>query len=201
MGCIRRIPEDRHPGDLREGLLEQLQVLADNLRAGDEGQSCDIRPRPREAGDEATLDGIEDCHRDDGDRPGRILGRQGRCRGYRNDDVNLQAHQFVHEVGKPLVLPFRISVLDRDVLAFDVTEFAQALAERVRHISIRGPRGASQEPDPVHLPRRLRLGGQRYSEEAEDARDEGSPVHYWMISSARASTDGGIVRPRAFAVL
>ena len=58
-GQHRRIPEDRHAGDLGEGLLEQLQALADNLRAGDEGQSCDIRARPREAGDEATLDGIE----------------------------------------------------------------------------------------------------------------------------------------------
>jgi hypothetical protein len=30
--------------------------------------------------------------------------------------------------------------------------------------------------------------------------DVWSPSHYWITSSARASTDGGIVRPRAFAV-
>ena len=31
--------------------------------------------------------------------------------------------------------------------------------------------------------------------------EELSPVHHWMISSARRRTDWGIVRPRAFAVL
>ena len=40
---------------------------------------------------------------------------------------------------------------------------------------------------------RLRLGRERHSEEAEGAREESSPLHYWITSSARASTAGGIV--------
>src|SRR5262249_62270668 len=34
-----------------------------------------------------------------------------------------------------------------------------------------------------------------------DARDDRPPFHHWITSSARASTDGGMVRPSAFAVL
>src|SRR5262249_32603548 len=47
----------------------------------------------------------------------------------------------------------------------------------------------------------LRLGSERGEEaEGEATRDERSPVHYSITSSARASTEGGIVRPRALAV-
>jgi hypothetical protein len=35
----------------------------------------------------------------------------------------------------------------------------------------------------------------------ESQRGRRAPVHYWITSSARASTDGGIVRPSAFAVM
>jgi len=48
---------------------------------------------------------------------------------------------------------------------------------------------------------RLCLGCEGHCQEAEGAREEISPLHYWMISSARASTDGGMVSPSAFAVL
>jgi hypothetical protein len=54
---------------------------------------------------------------------------------------------------------------------------------------------------PVHLPRLRRLGSERRNEHTDGTSDESSPVHYWIISSARTSTAGGIVRPRALAVL
>jgi hypothetical protein len=54
--------------------------------------------------------------------PVAFLAARAAAVGYH--DVNLQTHQFVHVVGKPLVLPVRISVLDRDALAFDVAELA-----------------------------------------------------------------------------
>jgi hypothetical protein len=47
----------------------------------------------------------------------------------------------------------------------------------------------------------LRLDGERRGEEDKGASDERSPIHYWITSSARASTAGGMVRPRALAVL
>jgi hypothetical protein len=46
----------------------------------------------------------------------------------------------------------------------------------------------------------LRLDRERRGEETEAPSDERSSFHHWMTSSARASTEGGIVRPSAFAV-
>src|SRR5262245_45217628 len=54
-------------------------------------------------------------------------------------------------------------------------------------------------PGPVG---RLSLDAQRRGEKAPTHHgDEHAPVYHWMISSARPSTDGGIVRPSALAVL
>jgi putative ABC transport system substrate-binding protein len=41
----------------------------------------------------------------------------------------------------------------------------------------------------------------RGEEHRTRAREERAPIHHWMTSSARPSTDGGIVRPRVLAVL
>src|SRR4029453_2678584 len=47
----------------------------------------------------------------------------------------------------------------------------------------------------------LRLGGERGGEEhTTRASEERTSVHHWISSSARPSSDGGIVRPRALAV-
>src|SRR5262249_38755486 len=53
-----------------------------------------------------------------------------------------------------------------------------------------------------HLLRLLCLHSERPSNDAPAHHcDKRSPVHHWMISSARTRMDCGIVRPRAFAVL
>ena len=68
-----------------------------------------------------------------------------------------------------------------------------ALFDRVAH------RVDRQIPDSVELSR-LRLDTWCRSEQAEGPGQPGSPVHYRMTSSARASTAGGIVNPSALAV-
>jgi hypothetical protein len=82
-------------------------------------------------------------------------------------------------------------------VTFEVAQCAQALTKGFHTWTLRG---WTQETDSVHLPHRLRLPCKRRDEDAgREGRDERASVH-WMISSARASTDGGIVRPSAFAV-
>src|SRR5258705_7275401 len=70
-------------------------------------------------------------------------------------------------------------------------------------MSLVGVRGlVPQDADAVHLSRWLRRGGARRGDETEgQARDERPPVHHSITWSARWRSDGGIVRPRAFAVL
>ena len=57
--CVRMapwLPEERDPTDPRNGLLQQFQALADELR-GEVGQPGDIAARPRKAGDESSATG------------------------------------------------------------------------------------------------------------------------------------------------
>src|SRR5262249_17382470 len=50
--------------------------------------------------------------------------------------------------------------------------------------------------------RALRHCDERRGEQASRQRaDERPPIHYWITSSARSDSDGGIVRPSALAVL
>ena len=69
-------------------------------------------------------------------------------------------------------------------------------------------RGASAEAEPGEIAnprnpsRLLRPGGERRGEEAAGhGTEECSPLHYSITSSARARSEGGIVSPRALAVL
>src|SRR5262249_49347418 len=57
-----------------------------------------------------------------------------------------------------------------------------------------------KEPNLIHL-RLLRLGHEWQDQRPGDSAWERTPVHFWMISSARTSSDCGIVKPRALAVL
>src|SRR5262249_44678948 len=80
-------------------------------------------------------------------------------------------------------------------------EVAHALAHGIYRRRSRTDAGV-QPPDDWSLPGWLRLGGERRGEEHRTrAREERAAVHYWITSSARPSTDGGMVRPSALAVL
>src|SRR5262249_49329141 len=84
-----------------------------------------------------------------------------------------------------------------------MSELTQAFDDGVTGCAARASVGVGerQTAETCQLRRRLCLGGDRRGEEAEGARNERSPVYHSITSSARASTDGGMVRPRALAVL
>src|SRR5205823_4448248 len=59
-----------------------------------------------------------------------------------------------------------------------------------------------KEPNPTHVLRLLRRGSERQCEKrARRCADKSAPVHHWITSSARSSSDCGIVKPSALAVL
>src|SRR2546426_6160890 len=91
--------------------------------------------------------------------------------------------------------------LNGEVLPFNVAALAHAEAKCVKEMAIRGRGFCSEEPDLPHPPGRLRLGSERRDDDAGGACDERASVHHWMISSARASNDCGMVSPSALAVL
>src|SRR5262249_17937912 len=100
--------------------------------------------------------------------------------------------------GQPVQPSVSPSRLQDEVTRLHVAQLAQSLSEG-SDVCRRGSR--RQKTDPVNFPHLLRLDGERRGEEGPRASGEGSPRHYSTTSSARASTEGGIGRPRARAAL
>ena len=117
------------------------------------------------------------------------------------DDINLERNQFGRESGEPLGLPLSISLFNHDVAALDVTEITQSLTEGLGQVGASGQVGR-QEAYSNDLGRLLGFGSERYGEEAaSQSADEHSPGDHWISLSARCSSDGWIVSPRALAAL
>ena len=69
------------------------------------------------------------------------------------------------------------------------------MEEGLSQIGIRGQVGR-QEAYSSDLDHRLGFGGERCGEEpASQTAQECPPMHYWITSSARDSSDCGIVKP------
>ena len=70
--------------------------------------------------------------------------------------------------GRPVESALGKAILDDDILALDPPELAQPLTECLDEMGVSGGRAAGEIPYAVDLSRWLRLGGERYREEADD---------------------------------
>jgi hypothetical protein len=157
------LPEDSDASDSGYCFLKDFKALAGEFWA-EEGRSGDIAAGSRKASNESTTNGIGSGRKDDGDRRGRALGgqRRGRARGYNH--INLESNQFGRKSGEPLELSPGISVFNHDIPTLDIAVVAQPLAEGSVE---RGVRWREREKsNSVHLPGRLRPGGERRGQEA-----------------------------------
>jgi len=112
------------------GLLEQLQPLGHQL-AVDRGQAGEVAARPGKAGNRSNLDGLTHGRKDDGDLRSRLLDGHD-CGGVRRDNhIQLEPDQFGRELGEPIELAQRPSVLDGDVLAINPAMLPQPFTERL----------------------------------------------------------------------
>ena len=209
-GRTARIPEEREAGRLRNELAGKFEALPTELatQGRDTGH---VPPRPGQARHGSEADGIRPGRHDDRDRRRRLPRGRGGGRARRHDGYDLQSHEVGRERRQPLGFPIRASSLVDHGLAFDIPELAHPLAECLPE-GRPALKGADvQKPDPRHRAGGLGARTPRIQEaeskkeagrtqQAPEAPRRGSEAH-WMISSARASTAGGIVRPRAFAVL
>src|SRR5262249_23115782 len=138
----------------------------------------------------------------DGDRPSLSFDRRNRQIGAGHDHVYLEAHQLPRQPGKPIEPALAVAGLQDESLPFNVAKFPHPLTERFEKSGGRRGTVGSRLPDPCDLARLLRVGGERRGEEHRTrASKERAPVHYWITSSALPSSEGGIVKPRALAVL
>ena len=63
------------------------------------------------------------------------------------DHGHLAADQLGRQRRQPIVLTFRPAIFDRDILALDITGFAQTLAERGNEVARLRPRTRREKPD------------------------------------------------------
>ena len=123
--------QDQNSGDLRRGLLQQLQPFAGNRRLADR-DAGGIAARMGEAGDEAAADRVGDHREHDGKRAG--LAKQGcQHRSANGEDyIRVDANQFFGGGSDALAPVAGKTMLDRDVAAVDPAQFAQPLDQAAR---------------------------------------------------------------------
>jgi hypothetical protein len=97
------------------------------------------------AGHEPERNGITNNCRDDWDRFGDFLGRADRGVSSCHDDINLETDQLGRKLSEPIVLSFRISVLNGDILSLHVAEVSEPSPERLDSFRVGGGRGGRKE--------------------------------------------------------
>jgi hypothetical protein len=103
----------------------------------------------------------------DRDRAGRDFGRErGLGRGKRHDHRHRPADELGGKLRQPVASPFGPAVVDRDVLAFDEAQIAQALAKARQPFCVRCRRAQMQKADHRHCG--LGTRGEGYRQHAAD---------------------------------
>jgi hypothetical protein len=196
-------------------LLEQLQSLTSKLTA-QVRDAGDVTTRTRQALDQARNHGIDapaghnerNCAR-------HFLYRlkHGQpCRHHNH--IDFETNELAGEMGNLLGPVFSISILDSDVLAFDIAQFAQRPAKLLKAHGAGGTLDPRQESYPSQLSRLLPLSGCAQRNEHRPKRKEEKlpfpavagclvPVAclHRITRSALARTSGGMVSPICLAVL
>ena len=172
-------PQDGDPGNPGRRVLQQGEALARDVGRDVDSQSRDVAPGPSEACHEARSDRVRRQRHDDRDGRRRPLGEGDRLVAPRHDRIDVQPDELRHQRRQPLDLAVGESVLEPEILPLDVAQPPEPVLERPQDPARSGlgfPTSRGRPDTPSH---RLRLGGERRGEEAEEPRrDECAPVHY-----------------------
>ena len=121
MKRIHRVPED---GDVRQRgdhLPKQSQPLPFQV-GRDRGQPGHVTARTREARDEAGANRIANRHHHARNDRGRVLDGESGGRAGGDDHIDALADKLGDESGNTAIVPFRPSVFDVHIRAFQVAE-------------------------------------------------------------------------------
>src|SRR5262249_19588160 len=100
--------------------------------------------RSCEAGDEPTADRICNRNEDNGNRRGRFFGGENTGRRGSNDDIRFKTDKLFRQGRETVKLSPCISVLDDNILSFNVTKLIEHLPECVDANPVKG-RGLTTE--------------------------------------------------------
>src|SRR5262245_20869620 len=199
---LHRIVNDGSTLQVRCDLLEHLQHFSTH----GEFSICKtgrIAIGPREAGDKAAPDGIDDLHEHDRDSSSHALDRGQRKGALRQDHIRLRCGEFRRVAAYMIEIsgaPTYIDSKPGPVLPAKLVEPVQ----ECRNVALPLPiilGETHQNANPQAAPGLLRNRRDRPSGRAAEQRDELAAPHHSITSSARASNVGGTSRPSALAVL
>jgi hypothetical protein len=172
---IRRIDRIVEDGDADQGgdsLFEQLQQFPGGL-GGQRNHPCDIPAGTGQALDQACLHRVDRTARHhNGDRGGCLLGRQRHRVTTHCDEVDVATDEVGRQRWEERDVPFRVAVLQADVLPLHVSQLTQALVEGfLDRWPIECLRTPGENPDAVNFPGLLRVGNERRREDGEGEQD------------------------------
>ena len=142
-------------------------------------EAGDISTRAGKACNETYADGIGFGHEHNRHRPRHFLGSQGAAGGCRNHNIDLEVDELGCQRGESPDLAGRISLLEDEVLIFDVSKLPKPFLKG-GNLSPgllqfwRNKRQITYAPRP---PRHLRRHRSWHSEEARQTQDEAPAVH------------------------
>ena len=112
-----------------------------------------------EASDDSKLDKVASGSDNDWDGASRLLGGESGLIPPSYNDIDFVVNQFGSELGKPIKLAFRISILNDSIFSLHIAELVQTLTESLVTCSKNRWRVGSENPDPINLLLRpLRVG-------------------------------------------
>src|SRR5262249_7668416 len=135
----------------------------------------DVAARSRQTRDDAGADGVSRHSKNDRDDRCRPLSCEDRSGVMRENDIDLEAHQFGGDLGETLATSLRRANLDRDVAAVDPTKLGHPPHKSGDPLTVGRRRARAQVPDHRHA-RLLRPRRDRPRSRAEQ-RDELAPFH------------------------
>src|SRR4029077_13379630 len=97
--------------------------------SGESGEPRDISTRAREAIDYASRDRIHVSHHNNGNRLGRLLGREDRRQSSADKDIDLELHEFGYVFQDLVPLSLNVAILNQDVFPLNITKISQPLPE------------------------------------------------------------------------
>src|SRR5262245_14564067 len=126
-----------------------------------------------------------------------------------HEHIDIELHQLGCKLVEAVVITLGPPIVDDNVLALLVSELAKARSQGVNLTSVLSVRENAKKADPVNFPGWLRCRRERPNQQgrrrsAAEQRDELAALHlrgHSITSSARASIDGGISSPSAFATI
>src|SRR6267143_5330957 len=144
--------------------------------------------------------GVRDVKKDNGDLRGRPLGSSRRLIFECDDEVHSSPDELLSRLTGGFLV-WQVSPIKTEILPLFISQNLQPFSQRLQ-----GGRDMIEahmkETDLVHLARLLRVSGERRNEDGEDEDGQSEPMSCHRItSSALSSSDCGIVRPSALAVL